>query len=152
MQVFDYWNSIAIALMMLWMFMVCVSRVSIEASMHISVLRLMLLVSVVSLSSIVSVSSLMALVKSFSETNGEDAVMLFMGWAFWAMTSHIVVYIFHKFVDGGFGGVEVFLSFFIDCLCMAPHSPAVIVIGGLISHPYCFRVSMSGSYFCVYFQ
>ena len=68
--------------MMLWMFVACVLRVSIEASIRMSVLRLMLLVSVVNLSSIVLASSLMALVKSFSETSGKDAMVLLIAWTF----------------------------------------------------------------------
>ena len=68
--------------MMLWMFVACVLRMSVDASIRMSVLRLMLLVSVVSLSSIVSASSFMALVKSFSETSGEDAVVLLIAWIF----------------------------------------------------------------------
>ena len=64
------------ALMMLWMFVACVLRVSVEASIRMSVLWLMLLVSVVSLSSIATASSCMALVKIFSETRGEDVVVL----------------------------------------------------------------------------
>ena len=75
------------ALIMLWMFVACALRVSVEASMRMSVLRLMLLVRVVSLLSIVSANSLMVLVKSFSETSGEDAVVLLMAWIFCAITS-----------------------------------------------------------------
>ena len=70
MRWFDCWNSIAIALMILWMLVACILNVSVNASTHISVLRLMLLVSDVSLSSMVSASSFIALVKSFSETKG----------------------------------------------------------------------------------
>ena len=70
------------ALIMLWMFVACVLRVSVEASMRMSMLRLMLLVSVVSLSSTVSANSFMALVKSFLEYNGEDAAVLLRGSGF----------------------------------------------------------------------
>ena len=55
--------------------------------MRISVLRLMLWVRVVSLSSMVSVRSFKALVKSRSDTSGEDAAVLDIAWAFWAITS-----------------------------------------------------------------
>ena len=68
----------AIALMMLWMLVAWVLSVSVDASIRMSVLRLMLLVSDVSLSSIVSTSSFIVLVKSFSETSGEAAAVLFM--------------------------------------------------------------------------
>ena len=34
-----------------------------------------------------SVSSFKALVKSFSDTSGEDAAVLCIAWAFWATTS-----------------------------------------------------------------
>ena len=77
----------AMALMMLWMLVACVLSVSVEASIRMSVLRLILWVRVVSLSSMDSVSSFKALVKSFSDTSGEDAAVLCIAWAFWAMTS-----------------------------------------------------------------
>lgn len=64
------------AFIMLCMLVAWDLRVSVEASMRKSVLRLMLCVSVVSLSSIVSASSFIALVKSFSETSGEDVAVL----------------------------------------------------------------------------
>ena len=72
---------------MVCMFVACVLNVSVEASICLSVLRLILLASVVSLPSTVSISSLMVLVKNFSDTRGEDAAVLCIAWAFWAMTS-----------------------------------------------------------------
>ena len=51
---------------------------SVEASMRLSVLRLMLFVSVVSFSSTVLTSSFIVLVKSFSDTRGEEAAVLLM--------------------------------------------------------------------------
>lgn len=66
----------AMAFIMLCMLVAWDLRVSVEASMRKSVLRLMLCVSVVSLSSIVSASSFIALVESFSKTSGEDAAVL----------------------------------------------------------------------------
>ena len=49
-----------------------------DASILLSVLRLMLCVSDVSLPSTVSTNSLMVLAKNFSDTRGEAAAMLFM--------------------------------------------------------------------------
>lgn len=72
--------------MILWMFLTCVLNVSVEASICMSLLRLMLLVSVVSLLSIILASSFMALMKSFFDTSEEDTMVLLMVWAFWAMT------------------------------------------------------------------
>ena len=68
--------------MMLCMFDACVLSVSVEAPICLSVLRLMLLASVVSLSSTVSTSSLMVLVKNLSETRGEDVAVLLIARAF----------------------------------------------------------------------
>lgn len=64
------------------MFVAWVLSVSVEASFLISVLKLMLLVSVMSLSSIFSTSSFMALVKVFSDINGAVAALLIMAWTF----------------------------------------------------------------------
>ena len=64
------------------MFVAWVLSVSVEASFLISVLKLMLLVSVMSLSSIFSTSSFMALVKVFSDINGAVAALLLMAWTF----------------------------------------------------------------------
>ena len=82
----EFWNSKAIALMTLCILVACVVRVSVEASMRLSVLRLILLVRVVSLSSTVATKSLMVLVKTFSESKGEETAVLCMAWAFWART------------------------------------------------------------------
>ena len=67
--------------MMFWNIVVWVLSVSVEASICLSVLRLMLLVSVVNLSSTVSTSSLMVLV-NFSNTRGEVAAVLLIAWVF----------------------------------------------------------------------
>ena len=77
----------AIALMMLCMLVAWVLSVSVDASIRLSVFRFMLLVRVVSLPLTISTSSLMVLVKNFSETSGDDAAVLLIAWAFWAMTS-----------------------------------------------------------------
>ena len=60
-----------------------------KASILMSILNLMLLVSVVSLPSPVSSSSFIVLMKNFFYTNGADVAMLLMAWGFWAMISHI---------------------------------------------------------------
>lgn len=77
MQLLDCWNYMAMALMMLWMSVACVLSVSVKALICLSVL----LVRVVSFPSIVSTSSFMVLVKSFSDTSGEEAATLLIAWA-----------------------------------------------------------------------
>lgn len=72
---------------MLWMLAACDLRVSVDASILVSVLWLMLLVMVLSLTSMVSTKSFMALLKSFSETNGVAAAWLLMACAFCAIAS-----------------------------------------------------------------
>lgn len=44
-------------------------------------------------------------------------------------------------------GVFILLSFIIECSCMAPLTPTVIMISALTFHPLCLRVSISGSHF-----
>lgn len=85
-RLLECWNSIAMAPMTLCMLVAWVVRVSVEASIRLSVLRLMLFVRVVSLSSTVATKSLIVLVNSFSETKG-DEVALCIAWAFCARTS-----------------------------------------------------------------
>ena len=49
-------------------------------------------------------------------------------------------------------GILSLVSFFIECSCMAPLTPAVMVMMGLIFHPLLCMVLVSGSYlvcFCV---
>ena len=69
------------------MLVVCVLRVSVEASIRMSMFRLILLVRVVSLSSIMSASSFMAFVKIFSDSGGAEALVLSIACVFWAITS-----------------------------------------------------------------
>jgi hypothetical protein len=56
------------------------------------------------------------------------------------------VYIFHGGLDIGFWNFEVG-QFIIECLCMAPLTPAMMVMRGLVFHPLFFMVLISGSYF-----
>lgn len=44
-------------------------------------------------------------------------------------------------------GMPLLLSLVIDCSCMAPRTPTMIVIIDSTFQPHCFRVSISGSYF-----
>ena len=49
-------------------------------------------------------------------------------------------------------GIFNFLSLSMECSCMAPLTPAVMVIRGLVVHPLFWMVLFSGSYlacFCV---
>ena len=62
----------------------CDLRVSVEASIFMSVLWLVMMLS---LTSIVLTRSCIALLKSFSETSGVAAAWLVMAWAFWAIAS-----------------------------------------------------------------
>ena len=87
MRWLDCWNFIAIAFIILCILAACVLSVSVNDSTLLSVLRLMELVIVLSLTSIVLVRSFIALVKRFSLTKGDVALMLLMTCAFWAITS-----------------------------------------------------------------
>ena len=69
------------------MLVACVVSVSVDAATCLSVLRLMVLASIVNFSSTVSTRSLIILVKSCSETRGVVVAVLFIAWIFWAMTS-----------------------------------------------------------------
>ena len=73
---FDCCISIAIALIILCILAACDLRVSVEASIFLSVFWLILCVSVVSLASIFPVRSFIAFVKSVFETRGEAAAVL----------------------------------------------------------------------------
>lgn len=44
-------------------------------------------------------------------------------------------------------GMFILFSFTIECSCMAPLTPTIIIISGLAFPPLCFRVSISGSHF-----
>lgn len=66
--------------MMLCMFVAWVLGVSVEVFIHISVLRLMLLVSMVIFSSTFLTNYFMVFVKRFPITSGEDVVVLLMVW------------------------------------------------------------------------
>jgi hypothetical protein len=46
-----------------------------------------------------------------------------------------------------FFGMFRLFNFIIECSCMAPLTPTVILISGLTFPPLCFRVSISGSHF-----
>jgi hypothetical protein len=44
-------------------------------------------------------------------------------------------------------GILRLANLFMECLCMAPLTPAVMVMRGLVFHPLFFMVLISGSYF-----
>lgn len=46
-----------------------------------------------------------------------------------------------------FVGMFGLFNFIIECSCMAPLTPTVIIISGLTFPPLCFRMSISGSRF-----
>ena len=58
--------------------------------------------------------------------------------AFWCMS-------FISFLMLDFG-MSIFVSFSMECSCMAPLTPAVIVMRGLIFQPLFWRVLFNGSY------
>ena len=47
-------------------------------------------------------------------------------------------------------GILSLVSFSIECSCMAPRTPVVIVMRGLVFHPLCWMASINGSYWYVY--
>lgn len=70
MQLLVCWKSITVALMMLWTVVVWVLSISVEASTHLSVLRLMLLARVASLPSTIATNSFIVLLRSFATSRG----------------------------------------------------------------------------------
>jgi len=60
-----------------------------------------------------------------------------------------LVYVFHESFDASLWDFEV-ASFSMDCSCIAPLTPLVIVIRGFVFQPL-FRMSLiSGSYFACF--
>lgn len=80
-----------------------VLSVSMEASIRIFVLRLVLLVSMVSFLSTVSTRTFMVLVKNLSDTNGKDVAVLLMAWILSNNFSYRSMY----YADGGFVGFGI---------------------------------------------
>ena len=56
-----------------------------------------------------------------------------------------MVYVFHSVLMLDFGILRL-VSFLMDCSCIAPLTPAVIVMRGLVFHPLFWMLLISGSY------
>jgi hypothetical protein len=61
----------------------------------------------------------------------------------------VLVYVFHESLMVTFGIFRC-VSFLMECLCMAPLTPAMMVVSGLVCHPLICIVLMRGVVFFVF--